>query len=62
MTIVFVLKNGYELKMKCKEFSIDKDCLGGIIGYSAMGVTENKPVYIDLSQIMCIYRIRSDEI
>lgn len=61
MTVVFVLKNGIELKTKCDSIEIEKNLLGTLTGYEIKGITENKPLYIDLNQIACIYRIMPDE-
>lgn len=61
MTVVFVFKNGFELPMKCKEFELQKDAFGNVDGFSAKGVVENKPVSLNMRDILCIYRIMSDE-
>lgn len=62
MTICFLFKSGYELKMKCKEFSTTKNGLGEFMSYEAKEVTENKPLYMDLSEVVCIYRVMTDEV
>lgn len=61
MTIVFVFKNGFELKMKCREFSINRNSLDMVTGYEAKGITENKLIEFDFENILCIYRVLSDE-
>lgn len=61
MTIVFVFKNGFELKMKCREFSLSRNGLGIVSGYEAKGITENKPIEFDFENVLCIYRVLSDE-
>lgn len=62
MTICFVFKNGFELKMKCDEFSVKRNGLDQLAGYDAKGITENKPIDMDLSEVVCIYRVISDEV
>lgn len=61
MTICFVFKNGFELKMKCDKFSVTRNGLDQLTGYNAEGITENKPIDMNLSEVICIYRVVSDE-
>ena len=62
MTIVIVFKNGYELKTKCESLDIEKDKLTGrITDISYEGITENKPLDINFDEIICIYRVMSNE-
>lgn len=62
MTIRFVLKSGYAFDMKCKSFSLGKSPLGEFESWKAEGITENKPVHMDLEDVSCIYRVMSDEV
>lgn len=62
MTIVFVFKNGFELEMKCEEFSGNKNAFEQLTSWEAKKVTENKPIHMDLSEVQCIYRKMSDEV
>ena len=61
MTIVFVMNDNRELRMKCKEFTIEKNGVGMITGWQAKGVTENKPIYMPIESVKMIYRVMSDE-
>lgn len=62
MTIVIVFKNGYELRTKCKSTEISRDNLTGrITNINYEGITENKPLDINFDEIICIYRVISDE-
>lgn len=61
MTIVFVMNDNRELRMKCKEFTIEKNGVGMITGWQAKGVTENKPIYMPIGNVKMIYRVMSDE-
>ena len=62
MTIVIVFKNGYELRTKCKSIKTSRDNLTGrITNISYEGITENKPLDINFDEIICIYRVVSDE-
>lgn len=54
MTIVFVMNDNRELRMKCKEFTIEKNGLGMITGWQAKGVTENKPIYMPIESVKMI--------
>lgn len=62
MTIIIVFDTGYELKIKCSSFSIERDILGKICGYTAEGITENKMLYFNPERILCIYRVLDDEV
>ena len=62
MTVVIAFKNGYELKMNCEEINATRDKLTGrITGITYDGVTENKPLDVDFNEVLCIYRVMSDE-
>ena len=62
MTIVIVFKNGYELRTKCKNVKISRDNLTDrVVNISYEGITENKPLDINFDEIICIYRVMSDE-
>lgn len=59
MTVVFVFKNGYELKVKCENFTLTVHSLTGqITGYEMDGIKDNKLLYVDFSEILCVYRER----
>jgi len=62
MTIGIVFKTGYELKMKCKSYEITKNGFGYITNLSFDGITENMPVYWNIEDVLCVYRVASDEI
>jgi hypothetical protein len=62
MTIVIVFKNRYELRTKCESVDLTRDNLTGrITNVSYKGITENKLLDIDFDEILCIYRVVSDE-
>ena len=62
MTVVFVFKNGYELKVKCENITLTVNNLTGqITGYEMNGIEDNKLLYVDLNEILCIYRVNPDE-
>ena len=62
MTIVIVFKNGYELRTKCENVETTRNNLTGkITNISYEGITENKPLDINFDEIICIYRVMSDE-
>lgn len=62
MTIRIILKSGAEFSIKCDEFTIEKNQFEVFTGYNIKGITENKPVYLDLEQIAAIVRVYSDEV
>ena len=62
MTIVIVFKNGYELRTKCKSVETTRNNLTGrITNIDYKGITENKPLGLDFDEVICIYRVMSDE-
>lgn len=61
MTIRVILKSGAEFTVKCEKFTITRDCFGNVTGYNISGITENKPVYIDFTQVAAVIRVYSDE-
>ena len=62
MTICFMFKQGYELAMKCEEFTLRRNELGEVEGFDAKGVTENKIIDLNFNDVSCIYRVLSDEV
>ena len=57
MTMVFVFKNGEKLKVKCEDCNITTNVMGNLTGYELTGITESKPLYIDMSSVQCIYKV-----
>lgn len=57
MVVVIKFRNGFDLRVECAEFSVQTNNLtGSISSYSIKGITRNRPVYIDLNDVLCIYR------
>lgn len=61
MTIRVILKSGVEFAVKCDKFTVTRDGFGNVAGYNISGITENKPVYIDFTQVAAVVRVYSDE-
>lgn len=61
MTIRIVLKNGVVFDVKCTEFTLKRDGIGNVVGYDIKGITENKPIYVNLEQVAAIVRTLSEE-
>ena len=62
MSIRFILKSGAEFTVKCESMTIQRNGLGGITGYDFKGITENKPIDVDMSSVAAVLRVLSDEI
>lgn len=62
MSIRFILKNGAEFTTKCDKFTLKTNALEQPYGYEISGITENKPVYLDFSEIAAIIREMTGEI
>lgn len=60
MTIVIMFRNGTELRIKCDQF---KHAIRGnsLEKLSWDGCTENFPLWLDINEILCVYRVFSDE-
>ena len=61
MQIRVILKSGADFVIKCDKFSLKKNALEEVTGYSIYGITENKPVYLDFSQVAAAVRLISNE-
>ena len=62
MTIVIAFKNGYELRTKCENVEVARSNLTGrITNISYLDIEENKPLDINFDEVLCIYRVVSDE-
>ena len=62
MSIRFILKSGAEFTVKCDNVTISRNGLGAITGYEFKGITENKPLDIDMTQVAAVIRVMSDEV
>ena len=61
MKIVIVFNNGFQLPITCEEFTLNTDAWGKATEYKIKGITDNKPIYFDLDNVMCIYRTMEHE-
>ena len=61
MTIRVILKSGAEFAIKCDEFTLTRNGFQQVTGYNVKGITENKPVYLDFSEVAAVVRLISDE-
>ena len=63
MTIVIVLRNGKEISVKCDSANIKyaKET-GRFTDVQFNGIKENEILYLDLDEIVAIYRKVSDEV
>lgn len=56
MKIVFVFKNGNQFSFKCDKFTLTHGITGNIIDYECEGISDNRPLYINFSEILYVYR------
>ena len=49
----FILKNGCTFTVQCEEASVTV-CNGEITGYKLSGIVQNRPLYIDIEQIVAV--------
>lgn len=62
MIISVVFKSGFELWIKCEKIDISVNKLTGqLTKYAIAGIEDNKPIYIDVNEIACIYRVLQNE-
>ena len=61
MTIIIRFRDGFELPIKCETFEKTVNHITGkIIDYKITGIEDNKPLYLSLEDIICIYRKREN--
>ena len=57
MTIVIHFKDGFELPVECESFKCSTNKMTGeISSYKISGITNNKPLYLRMEDIVCIWR------
>jgi hypothetical protein len=56
MKIGIVFKNKYEIEVECEEFTVSKCIDGSVSSLNITEATKNKPLYLDLNEIMLVYR------
>lgn len=61
MTIVLVMDDSFELKVKCENCTIERNGFGTITNIRFSGIKENKPLFLPTERVKCIYRVLSDE-
>lgn len=61
MTIVLVLDDGFELRVKCEDCEITRNGFGVITNIHFSGIKENKPLFLPTERLKCVYRVLSDE-
>ena len=62
MTIVFRFRDGFELPVECESFEHGTDIMTGQINkYKIKGITGDKPIFVSLDDVICIWRKGGDE-
>ena len=57
MTIIIRFKDGFELPIECESFELTTNNITGkIMDYKMIGIKNNKPLYLPLDDIACIWR------
>ena len=57
MTIVIRFRDGFELPVECESFEYHTNSMTGQISdYKIKGITGNKPCFISLDDVMCVWR------
>ena len=57
MTIIFRFWDGFELPVECESFEYSNDIMTGQLSdYKIKGIKDNKPIYISLNDVICIWR------
>ena len=62
MTIQVILKSGVTFDIKCSTFTLKRNGLDQVVGYNIKGITANKPVYLDFSEVAAIVQTLGDEV
>ena len=61
MKVVVVFSSGFHLVVTCDEFETTRDGLGSINQCKFIGITDNKPLFLNPDHIDCIYRVLEDK-
>lgn len=56
MTITILFKSGKEIDVECDEFSVGTGLNAELNGYKIAGAKNGRPIYMDMSEVACIYR------
>lgn len=56
MKIIIHYKNGFELPVECESFQVKTDICNNLNGYHIKGIKSNKPLYISMEDVLCIWR------
>lgn len=63
MTITIVLKNGHVFDVKCEGWEMERNRTTNALSFFRFkGVEENSSIYIDVDEVVAIYRRLSDEV
>ena len=63
MTFQVFLRNGRDFTVKAKNFSCTRNTVtGALCSYEFTGISENKPCYLNPSEIVAVIRKLSDEL
>lgn len=60
-SVRIILKSGKEFTVKCEKFVVSENIGGGLAGYEIDGIIENRPVYLDVSDVSAVVDVLSDE-
>lgn len=62
VSLRFILKNGSEFTVKCAEYSFERHRITDqLLSYKLKGITENNPIFVDLSEVAAVIRLVQDE-
>ena len=62
VSLRFILKNGSEFTVKCTDYSFEFTRMtDSFAAYKLKGVTENNPIFVDLSEVAAVIRLVQDE-
>ncbi len=62
MTVVFRFRDGFELPVECESFECTINSVTGQISkYKIKGITSNKPAFISLDDVICVWRKEGEQ-
>lgn len=60
--IVIRLKSGFELPIECEEAKFrTSQSTGELVGYEVKGCKNNKPIFLQLEDIECVWQVMEEE-
>ena len=63
MIVTVLFKSGKEIDIECDEFTVGTGLTAQLFSYEISGARNGRPIYINMSEVACVYRkeVESEE-